>query len=300
MEAWSLRVSPHIFPTADHALFGRALLPADEHLDDLVIGVRPALERTGLTMRRLLELTEGAVEEELDGRTMPKAELAVLAAKRIAPQLDDRQQAAWAEPSSYGFGMTLGEAMVRFALYLLGPSGVLCFVQRRERSSPLMLVRQWLGRELDASDVENAGGELVRRYLRCYGPSTVRHFAEWAGVGEVHARKLWSRCEGSMVKVPQGRSAAFLMAEQAGELEASEEGRRPTAGDPPDESVRPRGAGGGGSRGRPDGPVPGSGDDRGYLHWTVGSPRMLSMRYSSHRRKPRTMSTSTGVSSGLG
>jgi hypothetical protein len=40
-----------------------------------------------------------------------------------------------------------------------------------------------------------AGAELVCRYLTSYGPSTPRHFAEWAGIAVAHARRLWTQVE---------------------------------------------------------------------------------------------------------
>jgi hypothetical protein len=37
----------------------------------------------------------------------------------------------------------------------------------------------------------DAAEQLVRRYLAGYGPSTPAHFAEWAGIGTSHAKRLW-------------------------------------------------------------------------------------------------------------
>jgi len=41
----------------------------------------------------------------------------------------------------------------------------------------------------------------VRRYLRCYGPSTEGHFAEWAGIAPVDARRSWQLVEPELVEV---------------------------------------------------------------------------------------------------
>jgi hypothetical protein len=43
--------------------------------------------------------------------------------------------------------------------------------------------RRFVAMDPGGASAASSRAELVRRYLRCYGPSTVRHFAEWCGIG---------------------------------------------------------------------------------------------------------------------
>ncbi len=211
LEAWSMRASPHLFPTSQAAIFGRCLQPDDRSLVEVVIGAAPLIDEIGLSMQQLYRLAEEAVTAELGGNEMPKTELAALSARRIAPRLNDAQQEIWTQTAIEYDGMTKGEAMVRFALYVLGMSGVVCFAEHRGGRSPIALTRQWLGYSVDE---EVDCRELVRRYLRCYGPSTERYFAEWSGVGIEHATRLWSMAEGEMSEVTLDGRTLWLLDEQ--------------------------------------------------------------------------------------
>jgi hypothetical protein len=59
---------------------------------------------------------------------------------------------------------------------------------------------------------DEARRELLRRYLRCYGPSTVQHFAEWAGVARPVADLAWRLLEPEIVECRFGGRSAWLLA----------------------------------------------------------------------------------------
>lgn len=48
---------------------------------------------------------------------------------------------------------------------------------------------------------DEARAELVRRYLRSYGPSTARHFAEWAGISPKQADRAWKLVDRELAEV---------------------------------------------------------------------------------------------------
>ena len=210
LEAWSMRASPHLFPTALAGVFGRCLVPDENSLAGIVTGAVPLLDEMELDMSTAYAMAEQAVRAELDGREMPKAELAARSARRIASVLGHGRQEAWMQDSGLGRGVTKGEAIVRFALYPMGMRGVICFAQHRSGRSPLVLTEQWLGHEVDDADCR----QLVERYLRCYGPSTERYFAQWSGVGIEHATALWRLAEGGMSEVVMDGRAMWLLDEQ--------------------------------------------------------------------------------------
>ena len=46
------------------------------------------------------------------------------------------------------------------------------------------------------------GAELVRRYRRTYGATSVAHFADWAGLGRAHAKQLWELADDAPRRQP--------------------------------------------------------------------------------------------------
>ena len=217
MEAWSMRASPHLFPTALAGVFGPCLVPDERTYADVVIGMVPLLDEMNIDMSEAYRMSEQAVKAELDGREMLKDELAERSAIRIAPALNDEQRGTWTLDSGLGRGVTRGEAVVRFALYLMGMRGTVCFAEHHDGRSPLVLTERWLGHEIGEADCR----ELVERYLRCYGPSTERYFAEWSGAGIERAAEMWRRCEGSMSEVVVDGRTMFLLDEQLELLEGA-------------------------------------------------------------------------------
>jgi len=57
---------------------------------------------------------------------------------------------------------------------------------------------------------EQARAELVRRYLCCYGPSTVKHFAEWAGIAPAQAARAWADVDRELIPMDYEGRATWL------------------------------------------------------------------------------------------
>lgn len=66
-----------------------------------------------------------------------------------------------------------------------------------------------------SADPAQARTELVRRYLRCYGPSTPAHFAEWCGISVGEARRSLETAGGTEV---EGRR--FLLPDDLGSFDS--------------------------------------------------------------------------------
>lgn len=211
LQARSRRGAPVVFPTADLAVFTQALLPADEpSLRFFIRGAEPALERAGITAAELVARTSAALCEVLDGRALALEPLGVEVAQRLVSRLTPQQARAWQSPSWYAPGQTLGEALVHFALYVVALQGVYCLAPRRGAETPFVRTDQWLGMPPADVDAAAAGAELLRRYLRCFGPSTVEDFAAWAGIAPRHAERLWQRVEAELLPVQVGPRLGWL------------------------------------------------------------------------------------------
>ena len=221
---WSLRTAPHVVPTSVAGAFTAGLLPEGEgEIRAFVGGVEPALDRTGMSAVELVGLAAEALPGVLDGRAMTKDDLGVALARSIAPRLSPARLQSWRSPSWYAPGQTLGESMVRFALGVVALRGSFCFGARRGNKAFLVGTERWLGKRPPEADPDEARASLVRRYLRCYGPSSAEHFAEWAGVATSQALRSWRLVGNEVVEVELGEGSASVLERDLPALEAPAE-----------------------------------------------------------------------------
>ncbi len=183
LQTWCMRGSPYLFPATDAAVFTAGVLPPTEQgRQHLIPGIVPALNRLGMSLDDVVDRTEAVIREVLAGRQLAINELGAEVSGQIAPGLPPEQRAWWAEPGPYAAGQPLGEGVVHFALRILTLRQVICFGSRAGNKAPFVLVNEWLGHVTPAVEPVDARAELLRRYLRCYGPATRAGFASWVGV----------------------------------------------------------------------------------------------------------------------
>lgn len=78
--------------------------------------------------------------------------------------------------------------------------GLACFGPDEGQGTTFVRPDAWLPRFCDLS-VENAEDELLRRYLRAFGPATVSDFAAWSILALRRARQIWDRAKRAMSPV---------------------------------------------------------------------------------------------------
>jgi len=71
----------------------------------------------------------------------------------------------------------VGGGVVRQAIV----EGLICYASGRDQEVTLVRIDQWLPKQRKVSELE-AKQILLRRYLRTYGPATLRDFSRWAGI----------------------------------------------------------------------------------------------------------------------
>ena len=151
------RGTVHLLPSADLPMWTGALsaLPASldlltpDEVEEIVAAIRDALDDSELTVA---ELTHEVV-----------ARTGSWAGDRVLDAFQDKWP-RWVQ--------ALGVATWR---------GAVCFGPVRGRAQTYTSPRRWLPGFVP-DDAEPATRELVRHYLRAYGPATPQHFARWLGV----------------------------------------------------------------------------------------------------------------------
>lgn len=214
LRSWCMRGAPFCFPTADAPVFtAGALPPTEAGMRQLVLGVGPAVDELGLSLTEAVDLTGAEVGDVLAGRRLPVGPLGEELAARIAGRLSRRQRGIWEREGPYAAGQPLGEAVAHFCLRILALRGVVCFAPREGGKAPFVLVEEWLGEPIPDPGPEAARAELLRRYLRCYGPSTRAEFAAWLGVRTGDVDPWWDPVEDELAPVEHGRRTWILAAD---------------------------------------------------------------------------------------
>ena len=95
-------------------------------------------------------------------------------------------------------------------------------IARKGKDAMYVRTDQWLGKQPKA-DPDAMRSELLRRYLRCYGPSTVNHFADWVGITTPDARRAWDQIADRLVEVKLDGRSTWLHADDVSHLESPPE-----------------------------------------------------------------------------
>ncbi len=225
LQAWSFRGVPTVFPTGDAGVFltPLAALPGEEPWI-YTRGVTAALDFVGMDFDTLLPLAEQACRH-LEGHTVrSKEELDRVLAALVEERLPPEKREAWRAPSMYGSPdrQTVGGAAVSFLLRPCAFRGLVVFGQREGNTPTFTAPSRWLGRPLETGS--GGGRELVRRFLRCCGPSTPALFGDWLGCSPRQARRLWNGISEELVPVETEDGRRWLLANDWDILRTAETG----------------------------------------------------------------------------
>lgn len=227
LQAWSIRGVPLVFPTKDAGVFLSPLCaqPGEEPWV-YTRGITGALDALGLDFYDLLPLAEEACAC-LEGETvLSKEALDRRLAGVIEPMLPLEVRPAWNSPSMYGQPdrQTVGGAAVSFLLRPCSFRGKVVFGAREGIYPTFTSPVRWLGRPLP--DQPGGARELVRRFLRCYGPAQVSDFQSWLGCSPKQAKRLWSGIAEELAPVELDGKRRWVLAEDLDLLAQGEEGER--------------------------------------------------------------------------
>jgi hypothetical protein len=198
------RGTVHLLPARDLAMWTGALSAVPAGPDALPIDVRLTAGETDAVIDAIAVALEEAdlTVEELGERVIATvgpwaATLAIPAFNGLWPR--------W-----------------RRALIPAAQRGVLCFGPDRGRNVTYAGPRRWLPGFVPGSPDE-AIAELLRRYLRSYGPATPAHFAQWLAAPRRWASELFDRMRDELAEVDIEGTLGWLAAD---DIEAWEQARR--------------------------------------------------------------------------
>src|SRR2546425_2832357 len=196
-----MRGTLHLLAAADFPIYISALKSSR---------TRQALRvmaRSGVTQGEACEVT-GAVVEALRAGPMTRRELTE---RVLALGLAGKKAKRWFERSWWG--------VVRQAIV----EGLVCYGPDQGQHVTMVRVDQWLKGLPGKARVSEpeAGRILLRRYLRAYGPATLRDFSKWTGFSSPEPKAVWESLEEELSEVSVEGGEAFILRQDGDELAAS-------------------------------------------------------------------------------
>ena len=180
VKTWAMRATLHVLATCDLPLYAAALNFRDfrnwpAHFASY--GLSPAQHVAFLS----------AVPQVAGREPMTREQLAIALEKRtgIAHLRDLILSSSWGTP--------LKQSAIR---------GDLCFGPKQGQNVTFVNPRAWID-EWPSIEPEQAVREIIRRYLRAYGPATAEDFARWCwdGGGKSEARQIFQSMKDELEEV---------------------------------------------------------------------------------------------------
>jgi hypothetical protein len=192
IKTYGMRGTLHLLPAADFHIYINALKKS------VVESVQRIMLRLGITAKEAAGLNEAALEA-LRAGPLTKGELA----KRVNPRVGKKVRAAMAQ-----FWNIFRPAFAE---------GSICYGPVSGREAVFIRVDQWLPKQKEISELE-AQQMLLRRYLRAYGPATLRDFSHWTGLLMKEAKTIWEMMQEDLVEISLEGEKTFLLREDLGQL----------------------------------------------------------------------------------
>jgi uncharacterized protein YcaQ len=181
----AMRLTLHLIPAADHAVYIEAMRPASRAV------LARWQRRLKITAAHVQIMIETVLEALADG-ALPQQEL-VARAKRRAP----KGMRAWLDHA----WSAVRPAVVEGAIVYGPPRGA---------EATFVRVDLWLGPQ-PAMTVDAARAELLRRFLRAFGPATAHDFAKWSGMRVTETRTVVAALEPELTPVSVDGAAGWIL-----------------------------------------------------------------------------------------
>jgi winged helix DNA-binding protein len=201
VKTWAMRGTLHLLPADDLALWAGALRTRAYHWRSAAW-----TRYFGVTVEEL-ETLVAAIGTSLDGEGRTREELGEAVAKVAGERAQELMGESWG---------TL--------LKPVAGEGQLVFGPNRGRNVAFVNPHVWIG-PFEPLPTEDAMRELVRRWLRVYGPGSVEDLARWWGISPGRAKTQLTPLGDELVEVSvEGRAAFALAADRSALRSAKADG----------------------------------------------------------------------------
>jgi hypothetical protein len=196
----SFRGSPYVVPAVDARIFTAALVPEDEAGLKSLVGAAPAKEviAEGYGVGEALALVASAARDGLAAGPLDRDAFHQAMRERLPAGLLPWCRGCRSHHVRPGFWRALG------LLEVTVMPGKATWALAEPPSMPLAIARD----------------ELVRRFLRAYGPATHTQLAGWAQTAPSHARQLFDGVREELAAASVEGRRGFVLAEDVDRLEA--------------------------------------------------------------------------------
>ena len=189
----SFRGAPYVVPRADARVFTAALVPEEAELKALVGAVNSKEARDeGFEVPEALQIVVDAARDGLADGPLERDDFHQALRERVPKGLLPWCQNCQSHHVRPGFWRTLGLLEVTYM-----PAKATFALAKPPRMA-----------------IATARAELVRRFLRVFGPATPQQLAAWAQTGSGHAKALFEAVSDELVETGRG----FVMAEDVARL----------------------------------------------------------------------------------
>jgi len=211
VRAWAMRRTMFLLPSDELATFVRGTTRRAEY------NLRWAVTRVG---KQPLDKLLNAVMDALK-QPRTRTELAGALSKSHGYKLRSKAGGGWGNKRAVPWVKVGGKSLpVSFLLHIIAARDVICSGPNKENESTYVRADRWIPGWRDVP-VARAERELLVRYLKAFGPSTITDFALWAGMYVRDAKPIWAFEAENMVEVDVEGWKANILKPDLAELEAA-------------------------------------------------------------------------------
>lgn len=211
VEVHDPRMVPALVRPEDVAVFTVGSVGADDASLRETFGKLTATQLAAADIRptdALTRVVEAAHAELADG-ARGKGDLSAALTARLSESMS-----SWCE--------RCGSRHIHEELFRLpAKAGIYCIAPRSGREVRYVRVDQWLGKETPAVGspaAREAGRELLRRFLHCYGPGSPGVFADWTRIGAADARQRFAELADELQEVSWDGETGSVLHDDIDEL----------------------------------------------------------------------------------
>jgi len=189
-----MRQTLHLIPADEFHVYIASLKPSR------VAQALRAMARCGIVREEGEALTP-LIMEALSAGPLRRPEIAAAVRPKVSKRVRSFMELSW--------------SMIRVPV----AEGLICYGRGEGNQIVFIRADQWLPKLARKSiPVTEAQCELLRKYLRAYGPATLTDFAHWSGISMQEVKTLRPLLEAELVEVPGGNKNCMLLREDVAAL----------------------------------------------------------------------------------